>query len=170
MCRCTMAGEKTTKPTFGNIAGQPDQWSSTFEWVVNEKGPNGSWVTSRASSKVTVTGLTIMSAEPESSTRRAGRIIWRAFLFGMKAEVADWPSRIGCGGLQIKRCCSKGLEKRQQASLWLPRLGSCGLDLGMLPKSIQRISLHLQIGSNVPSGGRHTRMAEIVANDGDVGA
>jgi transposase len=74
MCRCMMAGEKTTKPTFGNTAGQPDQWSSTFEWVVNEKGPNGSWVISRGSSKVTVTGLTIMSAEPESSTRRAGRM------------------------------------------------------------------------------------------------
>ena len=80
------------------------------------------------------------------------------------------PLGVGCGGLQIKRCCSKGLEKRQQASLWLPRLGSCGFDLGMLPKSIQRISLHLQIGGNVPSGGGHTRMAEIVANDGDVGA
>jgi len=39
---------------------------------VKEKGPNDSWVTSRASSKVTVTELTIMSAEPESSTRRAG--------------------------------------------------------------------------------------------------
>src|SRR5271166_2463680 len=114
--------------------------------------------------------LTIISVAQSSCTPRAGRIIWRAFLFGMKAEVADWPSRIGCGGLQIKRCCSKGLEKRQQASLWLPRLGSCGLDPGMLPKSIQRISLHLQIGGNVPSGGGHTRMAEIVANDGDVGA
>jgi transposase len=74
MCRCMMAGEKNTKPTFGNTAGQPDQWSSTFEWVVNEKGPNGSWVISRGSSKVTITGLTIMSAEPESSTRRAGRM------------------------------------------------------------------------------------------------
>ena len=40
---------------------------------MNEKGPNGSWATLMASSKVTVTGLTIMSAEPESSTQRAGR-------------------------------------------------------------------------------------------------
>jgi hypothetical protein len=41
---------------------------------VSEKGPNDSWVTSRASCKVTVTGPTITSAEPESSTRRAGRM------------------------------------------------------------------------------------------------
>jgi hypothetical protein len=41
-----------TKPTFGNTAGRPDRWSSTFEWVANENDPNGSWATSRASSKV----------------------------------------------------------------------------------------------------------------------
>src|ERR1700751_5813994 len=76
MCRCMMAGEKDNKATLGNPAGQPDQWSSTFEWGVNEKGPNGSWVIARGSSKVTVTGLTIMSAEPESSTRRAGTGNW----------------------------------------------------------------------------------------------
>ena len=40
----------------------------------------------------------------------------------------------------------------------------------MLPESIKRISLHLQVGGDVPSGGGHTRMAEIVADHGDVGA
>jgi transposase len=65
---------KTTKLTFGDTVARRDLWSSTFEWVVNEKGPNDSWVTSKASSKVTVTGLTIMSAETESSTRRVGHM------------------------------------------------------------------------------------------------
>jgi hypothetical protein len=68
-----MAEEKTTKPTFGNTVGREEQCSSTSEWVANEKDPNGSWATSRASSKVTVTGRMIMSAEPESSMQRAGR-------------------------------------------------------------------------------------------------
>jgi transposase len=44
-----------------------------FRMGREREGPNGSWATSRASSKVTVTGLTIMSVEPESSTPRAGR-------------------------------------------------------------------------------------------------
>src|SRR5260370_28262043 len=45
-----------------------------FRMGREREGPNGSWVISRGSSKVTVTGLTIMSAEPESSMRRAGRM------------------------------------------------------------------------------------------------
>src|SRR6266481_1814277 len=74
MCRCMMAGEKTTKPTFGNTVAHRDLWSSTFGWVVKEKGPNDFWVTSRASSKVTVMELTIMWAEPESCTQPAGHM------------------------------------------------------------------------------------------------
>ena len=35
--------------TFGNTGGRPDQWLSTFEWVISENLPNDSWVTSRAS-------------------------------------------------------------------------------------------------------------------------
>src|SRR5262245_31397859 len=46
MFRCTMAEEKTTKPTFGNTAGREDRCSSTFEFVANEKDPNGFWATS----------------------------------------------------------------------------------------------------------------------------
>ena len=52
-----------------------DRWSSTFGWAGNGKVPNGSWATSRASSKVMVTRPTIMSAEPESSTQRARKTI-----------------------------------------------------------------------------------------------
>jgi hypothetical protein len=63
---------KNHQAYLGNTAGRPDRWSSTFEWVANEKDLNGSWATSRASSNVMVTGPTIMSGELESSTQRVG--------------------------------------------------------------------------------------------------
>jgi hypothetical protein len=66
-------------------AREAQRWSSTFEWVANEKDLNGSWPTSRASSKATVTGLTIMSADPESSTQRVGRIIPSTVLSGARS-------------------------------------------------------------------------------------
>src|SRR5271165_568406 len=88
-CKCTMVGEKITKLTSGNTAIRSDRWSLTSGLAGNEKVPDGSWATSRAYSRATVTALTIISVAQRSCTPRAGRIIWRAFLFGMKAEVAD---------------------------------------------------------------------------------
>src|SRR5271156_1625283 len=88
-CRCTMDGEKIIRLISGNTAGRAARRCLTSEWVGSEKGPSGSWATLQVSFKATVTALTIRWVENRSFMPRAGRIIWRAFLFGVKAEVAD---------------------------------------------------------------------------------
>jgi Transposase C of IS166 homeodomain len=62
-CVCGKCGKQTT------VIGY-----ETSEQLDVEKGPNDFWVTSRASSKVTVMELTIMWAEPESCTQPAGHM------------------------------------------------------------------------------------------------
>jgi transposase len=55
-------------------ADRVDQWCSIFGWAGNEKVPNGSWVTSRGSCRVTATALTIISVANRSFMPRAGRM------------------------------------------------------------------------------------------------
>ena len=65
---------------------------------------------------------------------------------------------------------SERLQEREQVRLGLPGLGLGRLDPRMLPEGLQRIALHLQICRDVSAGGGHAGMAEIVADDGHVGA
>ena len=58
---------------------RPDQWSLTFGWAGNEKVPNGSWATSKASCKVTVTALTIISVDKARARRVLGALSGERF-------------------------------------------------------------------------------------------
>jgi transposase len=65
---------KITRLTSGNTAIRSDRWSLTSGLAGNEKVPDGSWATSRAYSRATVTALTIISVAQRSCALRAGRM------------------------------------------------------------------------------------------------
>src|SRR4029077_9821799 len=73
-CKCTMDGGKITRLTSGNTAIRPDRWSLTSGLAGSGKVRSGSWVTSKACCKATVTALTIISVAQSSCTPRAGRM------------------------------------------------------------------------------------------------